>query len=280
MITAADVKRLRDLTGAGMMDCKQALEEAGGDIQKAIEILRKKGQKVAAKRAERVASEGVVVARVSPDGKRGVLVEVNCETDFVARSEDFVCFADRVAELALAHAPADLEALQALSYGEGRTVAEALHELVGKIGEKIEIARFTVLQAQGVLVAYVHPGNKLAVLVDIEASGELLQSLGRDMAMQVAAMNPVALDRESVPAEIRERELEIAREQARAEGKPEAIVERIAQGKLEKFYKEHVLLEQPFIKDGEKTVSEVLRAHTGARLFRFVRYMLGERQLG
>nr|BCX01061.1 MAG: elongation factor Ts [Bacteroidota bacterium] len=277
MISAADVKRLRDLTGAGMMDCKQALEEAGGDIEKAIEILRKKGQKVAAKRAERVASEGVVWAHVSPDGKKGVLLEVNCETDFVARSEDFVRFVERVANLLLAYEPATREALLALPYEGGRTVADGLNELLGRIGEKIEIRRFTVLRARGQLISYVHPGNKLAVIVDLEADGDAA-TLGRDMAMQVAAMNPVAVDRDSVPEEIRQKELEIAREQARSEGKPEPIVERIAQGRLEKFYKEHVLLEQPFIKDGEKTVAEVLAAHGGARIVGFERYMLGEQR--
>ena len=277
MISAADVKRLRDLTGAGMMDCKQALEEAGGDIEKAIEILRKKGQKVAAKRAERVASEGVVWAHVSPDGKKGVLLEVNCETDFVARSEDFVRFVERVANLLLAYEPATREALLALPYEGGRTVADGLNELLGRIGEKIEIRRFTVLRARGQLISYVHPGNKLAVIVDLEADGDAA-TLGRDMAMQVAAMNPVAVDRDSVPEEIRQKELEIAREQARSEGKPEPIVERIAQGRLEKFYKEHVLLEQPFIKDGEKTVAEVLAAHGGARIVGFKRYMLGEQR--
>ncbi len=275
MISAKDVKRLREMTGVGMMECKRALEEAGGDFEAAVEILRKKGQKVAAKRAEREAKEGVIVARVSEDGKRGVLVEVNSETDFVARNEDFRAFANEVADVILKEAPADLDALMGLKLADGRTVQDALHDLTAKIGEKIAIRRFVVLDSEdGHVVAYIHPGDRLGVLVEVKGEGDL-ETVGRDVAMQVAAMNPLAVRREEVPQEVVEKELEIAREAARNEGKPEHIIDRIAQGRLEKFFRENVLLEQDFVKDSSMTVGEMLKKH-GVEVVRFVRFALGE----
>jgi elongation factor Ts len=274
-ISAQDVKRLREMTGAGMMDCKQALEEAGGDFEAAIELLRKKGQKVAAKRAEREAKEGLVVTAVAPDGRTGAIVEVNCETDFVARNEEFGTFARQVAELILQAQPSDLAALLALRLPDGRTVETALLDLTGKIGEKIAIRRFSVLTTeQGRILSYVHPGSRLGVLVEVFGDGQL-EEAGREVAMQVAAMNPLAVRREDVPESIRAKELEIAREAARNEGKPEHILERIAQGKLERFYKDHVLLEQAFIKDASLTVAQRLE-QAGINVRRFVRYALGD----
>jgi elongation factor Ts len=275
-ISASDVKRLRETTGVGMMDCKAALTEAGGDFDQAIEILRKKGQKVAAKRADREAKEGVIGAATAPDGRTGVLVEVNSETDFVARNGDFTGFAQQVAELALRERPADADALKALALDGGRTVGETLTDLTGKIGEKIDVRRVAVVEAAdgGEVVAYVHPGAKLGVLVEVVGDGQR-QEAGRDVAMQAAAMNPVAATRDEVPAEVREKELEIGRELARNEGKPEAMLDRIAQGKLDRFYKDHVLSEQPFVKDSSVTVAQMLK-QKGVELRRFVRFALGD----
>ncbi len=274
-ISAQEVKRLREMTGVGMMDCKRALEEAGGDFEAAIEILRKKGQKVAAKRAHREAKEGLIVTAVSEDGRAGAIAEVNCETDFVARNEEFASFAQQIARLILEARPDNLETLLKLQLPDGRTVEDALLDLTGKIGEKIAIRRFEVLTTdRGRIISYVHPGSRLAVLVEVVGDGQL-ETAGRDVAMQVAAMNPIAVRREEVPEDVRQKELEIAREAARNEGKPEHIIDRIAQGKLERFYKDHVLLEQAFIKDASLTVQEYLkRASIEAR--RFVRYALGE----
>lgn len=274
-ISAQDVKRLREMTGVGMMDCKRALEEAGGDFEVAVEILRKKGQKVAAKRADREAKEGLIVTAVSEDGRTGAIAEVNCETDFVARNEEFASFAQQVVRLILEAQPANLDALQKLPLPDGRKVEEALLDLTGKIGEKIAIRRFDVLNtANGRIISYVHPGSRLAVLVEVVGDGQL-EEAGRDVAMQVAAMNPLAVRRAEVPEDVRQKELEIAREAARNEGKPEHILDRIAQGKLERFYKDHVLLEQAFIKDAAITVQERLQ-QAGIDVCRFIRYALGE----
>lgn len=258
-----------------MMDCKRALEEADGDFEKAIEVLRKKGQKVAAKRAEREAKEGLVVAAVSADHKRGVLAEVNCETDFVARNEDFAKFAQQIAELILQKAPKDIEALNALPFGEGRTVAESVTDMTGKIGEKIDVRRFKALDSKGgSVVSYIHPGSRLGVLVDVKANGDAA-NVGRDLAMQVAALNPVATRRDEVPQNVRDKEMEIAREAARNEGKPDQILDRIAQGKLERYYKDFVLVEQPFVKDASMSVQDMLK-HADADVVTFVRYALGD----
>lgn len=274
-ISAQDVKRLREVTGVGMMDCKRALEEANGDFDAAIDLLRKKGQKVAAKRADREAKEGLIVSAVSDDGSYGVLAEVNCETDFVARNEDFSRFASDVAEIVLRERPNDLDALSALPYGDGRTVGQTILDLTGKIGEKIDVRRFRILTSNdGKIVSYVHPGSRLGVLVDVKG-GDDPNEVGRDVAMQVAALNPIAAFREEVPREVREKEMEIARDAARNEGKPENIVDRIAEGKLERFYKDNILVEQPFVKDASVAVKDMLRTR-GAEVRAFTRFALGD----
>lgn len=274
-IKASDVKRLREITGVGMMDCKKALAEAGGDFDQAIEILRKKGQKVAAKRADREAKEGLIVTGLSDDARTGVIVEVNCETDFVARNDDFGAFANDMAALILRERPEDLDALLQTPYKDGRTVGETITDLTGKIGEKIDVRRFTLLAAEGGrVVTYTHPGSRLGVLVEAHGAGSV-EEAGRDVAMQVAALNPVATSRDDVPEELKQKEMEIGREQARNEGKPEQIVDKIAQGKLERYYKDNVLLEQPFVKDSSQSVAEMLK-RAGVEVKRFVRYALGD----
>ena len=274
-ISAQDVKRLRDMTGVGMMDCKKALQEADGDFDKAVEILRKKGQKVAAKRADKEANEGLVVAAVADDHTAAALVEVNCETDFVARNDDFQSFADDIAQVVLRERPADLDALMATEYEDGRTVEQAVTELTGKIGEKIDIRRFAVLSSDtGGVVSYIHPGSRLGVLVEMQGNGQV-EEAGRDVAMQVAALNPVATTRDEVPEEVKEKEMEIARAAARNEGKPDHIIDRIATGKLERYYKDNVLVEQPFVKDSSMTVKEML-AQADADVRTYVRFALGE----
>lgn len=274
-ISAKDVKRLRDMTGVGMMDCKKALEEAGGDFDAAVELLRKKGQKVAAKRADREANEGLVVASLSDDARKGALAEINCETDFVARNDDFQQFAQDIVEIVLKEEPSDLDDLNSRSFRGSKTVEQAVVELTGKIGEKIDIRRFAVLKSDsGQVVSYIHPGARLGVLVEVHGNGQV-EDAGTDVAMQVAAMNPIATRKEEVPEDLREKEMEIAREAARNEGKPDHIIDRIAEGKLERFYKDHVLVEQPFVKDSSMTVKEMLK-DAGVDVRRFVRYALGE----
>lgn len=257
-ITASDVKKLREMTGAGMMDCKQALSEAEGDFDKAIEILRKKGQKVSAKRADREANEGVVIAEVSDDLKRGVIVKLSCETDFVAKGEEFVNFAKKAARLALSQFPASMEKLLELNM-DGLPVGDRVTELVGKINEKIELAAYETLEAAQVC-PYIHMGNKAAVLVGLSKSGNGFYDAGRDVAMQVAAMHPVAVDKDGVDPTTIEKEIEIGKEQARQEGKPEQMLEKIAQGKLQKFFKDSTLLNQQFVKDNKLSVREYLQS--------------------
>lgn len=274
-ISAADVKRLREETGVGMMDCKRALEEANGDFQAAIELLRKKGQKVAAKRADRDAKEGVVAVATSDDKATAVIVEVNSETDFVARNEEFVSFADKLAGLALNAKVADRDAFLALDFEGGRTIEQALIDMTGKIGEKIDVRRVMTVETNGgEVVGYVHPGAKLAVLVEMAGEGDL-QATGRDVAMQAAAMNPLAATRDEIPADVQEKEMEIGREAARLEGKPEQILDKIATGKLERFFKDNVLVEQPFVKDSSMIVKQML-GNSNAELKRFVRFALGD----
>ena len=274
-ITAQEVKRLRDITGVGMMDCKKALQEANGDFDTAIDLLRKKGQKVAAKRADREAKEGVIVTAATSDQKTALLVEVNCETDFVARNEEFQKFANALGALVLETRPADRDTLMATPFDKGRTVEEALIDQTGKIGEKIDVRRFAIMTSEdGQVVAYIHPGARLGVLVDTNGTGDL-ETAGRDVAMQVAALNPIAASREEVTQEIKDKELEIGRETARAEGKPEQIIERIAEGKLNRYYKDYVLLEQPFVKDASTTVADMLK-QAGASIKGFIRFALGD----
>ncbi|CAN5578417.1 translation elongation factor Ts [soil metagenome] len=276
-ISASDVKRLRESTGVGMMDCKRALEEAGGDFDQAVEILRKKGQKVAAKRADRDAKEGVIATALSDDASVGVIAEINSETDFVARNDEFTAFAQQIADLVLREQPADDQALRSLDFSGGRSLGDTLTDMTGKIGEKIDVRRFTILKAEaGRVVDYVHPGAKLGVLVEMvggEASSA--DEAGRDVAMQVAAMNPIATRTDDVPSEIRDKELEIGREQARAEGKPDQMLDRIAEGKLKRYLKENVLTEQAFVKDASQSVSDMLKQR-GTDVSRFVRFALGD----
>jgi elongation factor Ts len=257
-ISAQDVKNLREMTGAGMMDCKAALTEANGDIEKAIEILRLKGQKLSVKRADREAKEGVVHALVSPDGKKGVVVRLSSETDFVAKNEDFINLAKEFAQIALDKFPADLESLLALPY-QNITIGEKVQEQVGVIGEKIELADYARIEAPQV-VSYVHMGNKAGVIVGLNKTDANYKDAGRDVAMQVAAMKPVALNKEGVDASIIEKEIEIGKELARQEGKPEDMLEKIALGKLNKFFKENTLLNQAFVKDNSQTVEGYLKS--------------------
>ncbi len=255
-ISAADVKKLREMTGAGMMDCKKALTEAEGDFEKAIEILRKKGEKLSVKRADREATEGAVLALVSDDKSRGVIVKLSCETDFVAKNQDFVNLARSFAQLALDHFPATREELLGLKFNDV-TVDEKVKEQVGVIGEKIELAAYERLEAP-LVAPYIHMGNKAAVLVGLNKSNDDYYEAGRDVAMQVAAMRPIAVDKAGVDPSVVEKEIEIGKEQARQEGKPEAILEKIAMGKLNKFFKESTLLNQDFVKENKKTVSQFL----------------------
>lgn len=274
-ISAADVNQLRKMTGAGMMDCKKALQETNGDFEAAIDFLRKKGQKISANRADREAAEGAVIARTSADNTTGVVIELNCETDFVAKNDEFVALANEIASIALNNKPSDLEALKALNIGDV-TIGERLLSEMGKIGEKIEVSNYALMQGPSV-VAYIHAGNRIGVLVVMnQEANEAIIDAGKDAAMQVAAMFPVAVDKDDVDASIIERELEIGREQARAEGKPEEMLDKIAQGKLNKFFKESTLLNQDFVKDSSKTVGKMLDdASKGLKITQFKRVALG-----
>jgi len=255
-ITAVEVNKLRKQTGAGMMDCKNALVEAEGDFEKAVDFLRKKGQKVAARRDDRDANEGLVIAKTA-DGKRGAMIVLNCETDFVAKNEVFNNLANTILDVAIANKPSDLIALKELNYNGGEmTVADKIIEEVGKIGEKIDLSGYEIVEADRV-IAYNHPGNKLASMVGFNSDGDI-EEAGKDVAMQIAAMNPVSVDKEDVSSDMIEKEIEIGKEQARQEGKPEDLLEKIAMGKLNKFYKENTLMNQAFIKDSKKTVRQYL----------------------
>jgi elongation factor Ts len=270
-ISAADVSKLRRITGAGMMDCKVALQEANGDYDKAIEIIRKKGQSVANKRADREASEGVVLAKVDNSGKLGAMLVLNCETDFVAKNQEFVKFAQSILDKALETNPADLEALKLISLN-GRSVNDLIVDQIGVIGEKIDLAYYDKIEAAQV-IQYIHPGNKLATLVGFNEKTS--EQVAKDIAMQVAAMNPTAIDKKDVPANIIEKELEIGRELARKEGKPENMLDKIAEGKLNKFYKESTLLNQEFTKDSKKSVLQYLQDNSKSlTVTAFLRYSL------
>jgi elongation factor Ts len=272
VINAADVAKLRRVTLAGMMDCKKALEEAEGNFDKAIEIIRKKGQAVANKRADRDATEGVVFSKVTPDGKMGAIIVLNSETDFVAKNADFIAFATKIIDLALANNPSDLEALKALPL-DGGTVASKIVEYVGIIGEKVELSYYEKIEAAHVQ-AYIHPGSKLATLVGFTVAGVDVQ-VYKDVAMQIAAMNPVAVDKDFVKAETIAQEIEIGKEQARRDGKPEDMLEKIAQGKLAKFFKESTLLNQDFVKDNKMTIRQYLHsANKDLTVTDFKRYSL------
>jgi elongation factor Ts len=284
-ISANQVKELRDKTGAGMMDCKKAIEEANGDFEKAIEILRKKGAAVAAKRAERTANEGIVLTRVFNNGKNAAIIEVNCETDFVAKSDDFINFANLALDIVISEKPADLHSLMSISKN-GKKVGDELNALIGKIGEKIEISRFAIDSTEmGLIVDYIHAGSKLAVLIEAdnvsEAASSEFQTILKDIAMQVAAMRPIAIYRDEVDKTLIEKELEIYRELARKEGKPEQILEKIAVGKLNKFYEENCLFEQTFVKDNTKKVGILIeefnkKNSSQAKLVKFRRFHLSD----
>jgi elongation factor Ts len=257
-ITAAEVNKLRTMTGAGMMDCKKALTEANGDFEAAIDILRKKGQKVSAARAENTTSEGIVLTAISSDNKNGKLVALACETEPVSKVDDFKNLANAILEVAIEKNPSNVDELSALALASGRTVQESIIDLTGKIGEKIAIVSFENLTGDQV-VPYIHSNNKLGVLVVLKnTDGGDFTEVGKDVAMQIAAMKPVAVDKADVDPRTIEREIEIGKEQARAEGKPEEMLEKIALGKLNKFYKESTLLNQEFVKDNSLTIAQLL----------------------
>jgi elongation factor Ts len=271
-ISAADVAKLRRVTLAGMMDCKKALEESEGNFDKAIEIIRKKGQAVANKRADRDAGEGVVLSKVSSTGKLGVMIVLNSETDFVAKNAEFLSLANNILNIALANNAASLEDLKSLKI-DGTRISDKIVEYIGVIGEKIELSYFDKVEAPHVQ-SYIHPGNRLATLVGFTKAGHDVQ-VYKDIAMQVAAMNPVALDKDDVKPEIVSQEIEIGKEQARREGKPEEMLEKIGQGKLAKFFKESTLLNQDFVKENKMTVRQYLQSvEKGLTVTGFKRYTL------
>ncbi len=273
-ISAKEVKELREQTGAGMMDCKKALQDADGDFDKAIEILRKKGQKLSEKRADREANQGLIVTRLSDDGSKASALEINCETDFVARNEDFQNRAEQFLNIAFKNEVDSVDELLELEI-DGLSVADHLKDMVGKIGEKIKINRVIYTESEGQYISYIHPGNQLGVLVEFE--GEIdNEDIGRDIAMQVAAMNPLAVNRDGVDSSVVEQELDIAKEQLLNEGKSEEIAEKAAQGKLRRFYEERVLLEQKFVKDNSKTVKAYLEENGIPLVKSFHRLQLGE----
>ena len=262
-VSLEDIKKLRDMTGAGMGDCKKALEGANGDIEGAIDFLRKNGQKLSVKRADREAKEGVCIALTSHNRNNGIVVKLACETDFVAKNEKFVALAESFATIALKHLPESLEAFLALTTEEGITVAEKVAEQTGVVGEKLELTDYHFIKTaagEGQVIPYVHMGNRAAVIVSLNQEGPDLIDAGKNVAMQVAAMKPVALDKDGVSPETINREIEIGKEQARAENKPEAMIEKIAMGKLNRFYKDSTLLNQDYVKDGSMTVLAYLNS--------------------
>ncbi len=275
VISAADVNKLRQMTGAGMMDCKKALTEAEGDFEKAIEILRKKGQKVSASRSDRDAKEGSVFVKTSADNKEAVLIALNCETDFVGKNEEFLSLGKLIVETAFAKKPATKEALLVEKAGD-LTLNDKIVELVGKIGEKIEVSEYIHMKGEAV-VAYIHAGSKLGVLVSLKGvNGKDVTEAGKDVGMQIAAMNPVAVDETQVDKTLIEKEMEIAKAQILAEGKPENMVEKIAQGKLNRFFKDSTLLPQIFVKDSSKTVAQYLDSVSkGLTVAEFKRVSIG-----
>ena len=270
-ITAADVAKLRKATGAGMMDCKNALTEADGNFDRAIEIIREKGKLVASKRADRESSEGVVLSKVSEDKSFGAVLSLNCETDFVAKNENFIALTEKILNHAIASKCTTLEEVKALVM-DGRTIGEQVLEQTGIIGEKIELPYYACIAAANV-VSYIHPGNKLATLVGFSKTIEY--QAGRDVAMQIAAMSPVAVDSSDVAPEIVEQELKIAKEKFRLEGKPEAMLDKIAQGALNKFYKDSTLLNQDFVKDNKSTIRQYLNGvDKDVKVTSFIRFTL------
>ncbi|NVN95603.1 MAG: elongation factor Ts [Bacteroidetes bacterium] len=271
-ITAAEVNKLRQMTGAGMMDCKNALVENDGDFDKAIDFLRKKGQKLASKRADRDANEGVVIAKTNADKTFAATIMINCETDFVAKTDLFINFCKSVLDLAIEKMPKSEDELKAMQL-EGVSIADLLIEQTGKTGEKVELAHYNFIEAP-MNFAYNHQGSRLATIVGFNKTCD--EVLGKDIAMQIASMAPVAIDKESVSAETIEKELEIYRDLIRQEGKPENMVEQIAQGKLNKFFKDSTLLNQDFIKEGKKSVEQHIKEiDKDLKVTAFIRLMLG-----
>ena len=274
-ITAAEVNNLRKITGAGMMDCKKALIESEGDVEKAIDILRKKGQKIAAKRADKAASEGVVLAGTNETGDFAAIVMVNCETDFVAKNQDFIDFTKSILDLAVAKAPKTLEELNGLDLNGG-SVADSVNDQMGKIGESIKLGGYEFIESP-IASAYNHQGNRLSTVLGLNMTeGENISKVGHELAMQVAAMNPVAVDKNDVDQAVIDKEIEIGKDQARQQGKPEEMLEKIAMGKLNKFLKENTLLNQAFVREGKKTVREYLaETQKDLTVNGFKRLMLG-----
>ncbi len=257
-ISASDVKKLRDMTGAGMMDCKKALKETAGDFDGAIEFLRKKGQKLSAKRADRDAKEGCVLAIVSDDNSKGIVVRLSCETDFVSKNDDFVAMTQKIADLALSKFPETKEELLAEDFG-GMALGDKIIEQTGVIGEKVELADYQRLEGP-MVVPYIHMGNRAGVIISLSKASDSFVAAGKDVAMQVAAMNPIALDQDGVSQEKIQKEIEIGMDMARQEGKPEAMLERIATGKLNKFFKENTLVNQMFVKNNKQTIAAFLES--------------------
>jgi len=272
-ITASEVNKLRQMTGAGMMDCKNALVESDGDFEKAIDTLRKKGQKLALKRADRDANQGFVVAKTTADKKFASIIMLNCETDFVAKNQEFIDYANKIIDLTISAKPASLEALLALSI-DGRTIAEGVIDLTGKTGEKMQLSHYDFIEAP-LVYAYNHFGNRLAAILGLNKS-EGVDDVAKHVAMQIAAMAPVALDKDGVDAETIAREIEVGKDQAREEGKAEEMLEKIALGKLNKFYKENTLLNQEYINDSKVTIREYLqKADKDLTVTTFRRLQLG-----
>ncbi|MFW6245942.1 MAG: translation elongation factor Ts [Tangfeifania sp.] len=270
--TTADVVKLRKLTGAGMMDCKNALKDADGNFDRALEIIREKGKLIANKRADREASEGVVLAKVSEDRKFGAMIVLNCETDFVAKNDNFIAFANSILNVALAQKPENLEELKKLDL-DGRTIENQVTEQTGVIGEKTELSFYSKIEAETV-VAYIHPGNKLATLVGFNKENVEIQ-VAKDIAMQAAAMSPIAVDKDAIPQKEIDKEIEIAKEKFRQEGKPEAMLDKIAQGSLNKWFKDVTLVNQPFIKDAKLSVKDYLAQNDKElKITAFERYSL------
>jgi elongation factor Ts len=273
-ISASDVKNLREQTGAGMMDCKKALAEANGDFNLAVEILRKKGQKVSEKRADRDANQGTVVVKISADSSHAAALSLNCETDFVARNEEFLQTASDFATMVFDNKLSNYDQLKDMAY-KGITVGKFLDDMIGKIGEKIAVNALHSLHTTGQIVAYEHPGNQLAVLVEFDGRLKSAEN-GRDVAMQIAAMRPIAVSSDQVDSSILEKELEIAKEQLINEGKPADIAEKAAQGKLRRFFEESVLLDQKFVKDNSVTIAQFLKNSGEPTVKAFWRLQLGE----
>jgi len=273
-ITASEVNKLRQQTGAGMMDCKKALLETNGDFDKAIDVLRKKGQKVAAKRADRSATEGAVLAMVNDSETRGAIFSLNCETDFVAKNDNFISLARSFLSIALDLEPSDIDGLKSLTFDGNMSIQDKLVEQTGVIGEKLELSNYHIMEADYVS-AYIHPGNKLASLVGFNKSAENIQEIGKNIAMQIAAMNPLGLAESDISQEIVNKEIEIGKDLARQEGKPEDMLERISMGRLKKFFKENTLINQTYIKDSKKSVSQYLQdCHQGLSVVEFKRVNL------